>query len=334
MTIPFHHMTYSNIALIKYWGKKNNQEPLNPSLSCTLAKSMTAMQGCATLTEGDDIRVDHFFFHEKENELFKNKINLKLKKMSATHQWMKGLRLDLNTQNNFPHSSGIASSASSMSALAMALATCYAQKKNETMAEAAVSSLARELSGSACRSVQRGWNLWGKTAQVSASTDQYAVSINDEIHPIFGDIQDTICIVSEGSKSVSSSEGHEHANEHPEINRRVERANDRLKRLLGALKIGDWQEFISVVEAEALDLHTLMMTGKNPFCLLETKSLEVIKKIITLRDRHQLICAYTLDAGPNIHLLYPKSQKEKIQQLVLPELKNDLLRFIDDEFSL
>ena len=113
----------SNIALIKYWGKHGIQLPKNPSLSLTLASSCTDTQLEYEMKDGTNdgqIELD-FFFHESENEPFRQKILTFLNSLSPEMPFLKQLKFTLKTGNSFPHSAGIASSASSMSALALCL---------------------------------------------------------------------------------------------------------------------------------------------------------------------------------------------------------------------
>ena len=111
----------SNIALIKYWGKYGRQLPQNPSLSLTLAASCTdTMLEYAFKEEAGDGQIDlEFYFHGEANEAFKSKTKAFLESLLPVFPFLKQLKLVVQTGNSFPHSAGIASSPSRMTALAL-----------------------------------------------------------------------------------------------------------------------------------------------------------------------------------------------------------------------
>ncbi len=184
------------------------------------------------------------------------------------------------------------------------------------------SYLARMGSGSACRSVFGGYSLWGRTIHLSNSSDYEAVSLEGMIHPFFQKIEDAILIISPERKGVSSSAGHAMMIHHPYANARYNQANDNLGKLLNALKTGDKNDFIRIVENEALSLHSLMMSSDPAYFLMKPQTLSILESIRKFRDESGLFMAFTLDAGPNIHLLYHEDDRDKIQAFIKPEMKN------------
>ena len=111
----------SNIAIVKYWGKHGNQLPNNPSISFTLNNCYTETKVIYSKSENpNEIEMD-FYFEGKENQAFKNKIEKFLQANKEHFTFLNGLHLNIESHNSFPHSSGIASSASSMSALILCL---------------------------------------------------------------------------------------------------------------------------------------------------------------------------------------------------------------------
>ena len=114
----------SNIALVKYWGKKMNQIPANPSISFTLdACATTTTLSFEKLSESlTDFSFD-FFFEGMPKEDFKPKIETFLKRIEKYVPFLGSYHFSIETSNSFPHSSGIASSASGMAALALCLMT-------------------------------------------------------------------------------------------------------------------------------------------------------------------------------------------------------------------
>lgn len=317
----------SNIALIKYWGKHGIQLPQNPSLSLTLASSCTDTQLEYELKEGSDdgqIALD-FFFHEAENEAFRQKVVAFLESLSPEMPFLKQLKFTIRTGNSFPHSAGIASSASAMSALALCLCSIedrfFGTLQDADAFDQKASYLARLGSGSACRSIFPQAAVWGLTSMVAGSSDEYAVPVGEIIHPTFKDFHDDILIVSSEEKSVSSRAGHALMDGNPYAEPRYAQARTRLMRLLEVMKAGDLTEFGKIVEDEALTLHALMMCSNPSYTLMRPDSLAIIEKVRQYRaDTGHPVC-FTLDAGPNVHLLYPGEVVVEVRKFIEDHLE-------------
>lgn len=311
----------SNIALVKYWGKRGVQIPQNPSLSFTLQNSFSEMEVSFESAKGFDME---FYFEGKENEKFKSKIVNFLHSIEQDYPFLKNIYLQIHSKNSFPHSAGIASSASSMSALALCIGSIAEEIMDRKLAKQdflqQASYLARLASGSACRSIYGGAVAWGVTPALPDSSNEYATSLPFDMNPIFQDYRDTILIVSASEKSVSSRAGHALMNHHPFAEVRYQQANTNLVRLVDVLKSGDIEHFISIVESEALTLHGLMMNSEPSFILMQPNTLKMIALIRDFRKQTAIPVCFTLDAGPNIHLLYPKKWENEIQQWINDEL--------------
>jgi len=320
----------SNIALVKYWGKKENQIPANPSISFSLNNALTTTTISAEIKENRNAISIEFFFENEKNDAFAIKIISFLEKVASEFTWLKSYHLTINSSNTFPHSSGIASSASAFSALALGLCTLHEEIMEIKLPNfyQTASYWARVGSGSACRSVYGGYNLWGKTSLLAHSSDEYAVNIDDQIHPNFKTFNDTILIIEKGKKAVSSTQGHALLKEHPFAQMRYNIANENTGKLLSILKNGEMNDFIKIVESEALMLHALMMTSPTPFILVKPNTLAVIEKIWDFRNQTHSELLFTLDAGANVHLLNSDKDNEQVQQFVQNELigycQNDL----------
>jgi diphosphomevalonate decarboxylase len=324
------HKSPSNIALIKYWGKHGIQLPNNPSLSFTLSNAFTETKlNYFTKKEGEskaDISLE-FWFENKKNEKFEQKIRKFLESLLPTQPFLGFVHLQIYSQNSFPHSAGIASSASSMAALA--LCVCDLEKKllntlqNKEEFYQKASYLARLGSGSAARSVYSNIPIttWGKTETLKDSSDLWASPYNLPIHEIFQNYQDTILIVSAEEKSVSSRAGHALMENNPFAETRYNLAHSNLKKLIPALEKGDTETFIEVVENEAFVLHALMMCSSPPFILMETGTLTIIKKIQKYRQESNIPICFTLDAGANVHVLYPKKYEKECLNFIEKKLK-------------
>ena len=306
----------SNIALVKYWGKspKGPQIPQNPSISLTLSQCRTET---SVFYEESDRFGLHFRFDGKENPEFQTKLVDFLKTQMVRFPFLNRMDLQIDSHNSFPHSSGIASSASSMSALVL----CLLDIENNNMDLQEASRLSRLASGSACRSVFPKAALWGATEAFKGSSDEYAVSLEDQIDPIFKTYHDSILIVSDAKKAVSSRAGHALMDTNPYANTRYAVANRNVADLLSALKTGDLETFIKITESEAMQLHALMMCSNPSFILMKPNTLRIINTLYEFRRETDIPVCFTLDAGPNVHLLYPDQHAEMVERFIMDELE-------------
>lgn len=313
----------SNIALVKYWGKKENQIPANPSISFTLnnCKTITSLSFYKKKTT-ENFSFD-LLFEGKPKEDFKAKIKKFFERISIYLPFLKDYHFTIDTENTFPHSSGIASSASGMSALAMNLMSLEKELNKEMTDDyffQKASFLARLGSGSACRSVKGSVVVWGNHAEIDGSSDLFGVEFPNQIHENFKNYQDTILLVDKGEKQVSSTVGHDLMHNHPYAERRFEQAHENLSRMKTVLESGNLDEFIKIVESEALTLHAMMMTSMPYFILMKPNTLEIINKIWKFRNDSKIPVCFTLDAGANVHVLYPENVREKVLEFIKDEL--------------
>jgi diphosphomevalonate decarboxylase len=316
----------SNIAIIKYWGKHGIQLPRNPSISFTLqnAKTTTSISAHAN-DHGKQVSLS-FLFEGNENPAFQSKIEKFLGSIVDPHfPFLKGVHLDIASSNTFPHSSGIASSASAMSAIAMCLCDLEQQyiDTNVSMEDMyrKASIISRLGSGSACRSVFSTMGLWGYHPEVVGSNDDYAIDMSSEVHEVYRDFHDDILIISADEKSVSSTAGHGLMIGNPYADVRYQQASNRLGRLMDVLGSGDVSAFGKIAEDEALTLHALMMCSDPSYILMREGTLTVINLVRAFRQETGVPLYFTLDAGPNVHLLYPHAYQEKAQSFIHNELK-------------
>lgn len=312
----------SNIALIKYWGKYDHQIPANPSISYTL-------NNCKTNTSVDFAAGESFsvrtFLSGKVEKKFAEKIEKYFKNIEPHLPWILKGKYIIHTENTFPHSSGIASSASGFGAVSkclMNLDAVFSGETDEVFKTRKESFLARLGSGSACRSLYNGLIVWGKTDAVPGSSDLYAVPYpEEEIHPVFKNFNDWVLLIHEGQKSVSSSVGHGLMNTNPYAERRFQEAHENFEKLKAILASGDMEGFIKLVEHEALTLHAMMMMSDPAFILMKTGTLEVISRIWEFRRITGLALFFTLDAGANVHLLFPNDiDTDRIKDFIKTEL--------------
>jgi len=319
----------SNIALIKYWGKRENQIPMNPSLSMTLREARTHTRIRFSYDPSKQAEKLRFRFEGKEAPDFKERIRVYLKGIESLIPVLKYCSLEVDSENTFPHSSGIASSASAMGALALCLVQLEAFIMNVSNPEnfwQKASHLARLGSGSASRSIFPGFSLWGNTESWEGSGDEYAIPIHS-YHDTFRNLRDSILIVESGQKKISSSAGHRLMNNHPFAARRFDQARDNLKIILSALKAGDWESFISVVEEEALSLHAMMLTSNPGYILMQPGTLSILHKIREFREKTRYRLCFTLDAGANVHLLHAQADAGPVEAFI----KSELIPYCENE---
>jgi diphosphomevalonate decarboxylase len=272
-------------------------------------------------SETQDISFE-LLFEGKPKEDFKPKIQKFLERIAPYCPYIKDYHFKIDTQNTFPHSSGIASSASGMAALAvniMRLEKTIIPSISDEYFYSKASFLARLGSGSACRSIKGEVVVWGNHDAISGSSDLFGVAFS-EIHENFKNYQDTILLVDKGEKQVSSTLGHNLMHNHPYAEQRFAQAHENLTALKEVLTTGNIAEFIKIVESEALTLHAMMLTSMPYFILMKPNTLAIINALWNFRNKTQIPVCFTLDAGANVHVLYPAAVKEKVLQFIQDEL--------------
>ena len=267
----------SNIAIVKYWGKLENQIPQNPSISLTLNESITTTSLSLKPKSNNNSNLK-FEFEGETNKAFEDKTRAFFKKIDKYFPFILNHDIEIKSKNNFPHSSGIASSASSMAVLSACLVD-FEKMNNSEMSDdffyKKASFISRIGSGSASRSICGPVVIWGESEAYENSNDLYAVNISNQTHEID---------------------------------------------LKNILKSGDLDGFISIAESEALMIHSLMLTSNPSYILMKPNTLKVISKITEYRSESKLPICFTLDAGSNVHLLYPNNIKDKISDFINNEL--------------
>ncbi|MEX1099366.1 MAG: hypothetical protein WEB87_03000, partial [Bacteriovoracaceae bacterium] len=150
--------------------------------------------------------------------------------------------------------------------------------------------------------------------------DEKAVHI-DNIHPKFYDLKDAILVVSSAVKSVASSAGHSLMQDHPYANGRIEQAKNNCLKVLEFLEEGAIWELGAVIEEEALSLHALMLSSNPGYVLFRPNTLKIIEEIKTFRKKKNIPLFFTLDAGPNPHLLYLGRDEELVKVFIMEKLR-------------
>src|SRR5690606_38016434 len=241
----------------------------NPSISFTLnhCKTITTL----TFSKKDNpstFDFDVFLDGEKKDD-FKSKIQTFFERVEVYLPFLKQYYFKIETSNTFPHSSGIASSASGMSALALCLMSVEKNLSNANLTDTyfnqKTSFLARLGSGSACRSIEGDLVVWGTHQHIEGSSDLFGIKYPYKVHENFKNYQDTILLVDKGEKQVSSTVGHNLMHGHPFAQQRFGQAHKNLDDLKTILETGNLKSFIELIESEALTLHSMMMTSMPYF---------------------------------------------------------------------
>lgn len=286
-------LAHPNIAFIKYWGLQDEERriPANDSLSMNIGCLSTQ----TTVSFESELKADTLVLNEKPitgKGLARVQIFLdRIRAMAG-----KALYAQVKSQNNFPIGAGIASSASAFAALAMAATHAIELDPSEKE----LSSLARYGSGSASRSIPGGFVAWHTDFQTGES---FAESIAPADH--WG-LVDCIAILSEGHKPVGSEAGMRRADTSPIQSARVADSERRMDLCRQAILHKDFEALAAVTELDSHLMHAVMMTSYPPLFYWQPQSLAIMKAVKAWQGEG-LPVTYTLDAGPNVHVICLKS---------------------------
>jgi diphosphomevalonate decarboxylase len=293
-------IAHPNIAFIKYWGDLDPclRIPANGSLSMNL----NGLETRTKVTFGPTLRRDELVVNGQE---MSGEARERVSELLERVREMAGVRTfaQVESENNFPMGAGIASSASAFAALALAGSAAAGL----SLSEGDLSRLARTGSGSACRSVPGGFVEWqaGQTDKES-----YAFSIVPADH---WDLMDCIVIVNQAHKTVGSSEGHALALTSPLQAARVADAGRRLDRCRQAILERDFETFADIVELDSNLMHAVMITSSPPLLYWQPATVAVMRSVQDWHNGGLPVC-YTIDAGPNVHVLCPGEQAREVEQ--------------------
>ena len=291
---------FANLALIKYMGKRDpdGNVAFNPSLSYTLPHLKSTVAVTAVLTGPDRWEILHRagsipmrLSREGEGRFLGY-----VRKLCDLWGYRESVLV--RSANNFPADAGIASSASSFCAATRAVAAFL--RRDETPVQLA--RLSRTASGSSCRSFFEPWCMWD----------------GDSIHALdfhVGHLMHMVVIVDGGRKKVSSSDAHLRVTRSPHFSGRVDRARMRMDRLLPALESSDWRSAYEICSEEFEDMHELFHTSDPPFRYRTPESDRVVQDCADLWATYRDGPIVTMDAGPNVHLLFRRDQQALLSKL-------------------
>ncbi|MCL4380826.1 MAG: diphosphomevalonate decarboxylase [Candidatus Marsarchaeota archaeon] len=304
----------SNIAFSKYWGKENEKLilPCNSSISMTLDNK--DVHTITSVLFSDKIESDVFVLNgeiqDLENKDTKERFEIVniMRKIADTSK--KALVI---SENSFPTAAGLASSASGISTLVYA---CNDALKLGLSAKE-LSIIARQGSGSSCRSVVGGIAKWNKGGNESDGSDSYVEQIVDEKY--WPELMDIIAIVDPGKKKVSSRAGMKQTVEtSPLYKLRPKYVEENIiPQLTEAIKSRDFEAMGKLIMKESNDLHAVMLDTYPPIFYLNDISRDIIYAVHELnQSRGKIIGAYTFDAGPNAHIITTQENKDGIISLL------------------
>lgn len=281
----------ANIALVKYWGKGDDwlKLPVNSSVSIGL-------EGINTFTtvefdekySSDEVEIDGENFNNQEKQRVVKHLDL-IRNLARIK-----LNAKVVTANNFPKASGAASSASGFAALTVAAAAAAGLN----LSQKELSIIARQGSGSACRSIPGGFCVWHK----GENNDSSYAELFD--HPKEWDLKVLLVFVGNMSaKKIGSSEAMAlTARTSPYYSSAIIEAEKNVDRLREAMTNADWKEFGRVIEDECFRLHTLCMTTTPNILYWSGETVSIFQRLYELRERG-VEAFFTVDAGPHVHII-------------------------------
>ena len=292
-------IAHPNIAFIKYWGNCEPQAriPANGSISMNLGglETRTSVTFEPSL-DSDSLTLNGQSVSGASLERVSEFLD-RVRGMAAIKDFAR-----IESENNFPMGAGIASSASAFAALALASSTAAGLHLDE----AALSRLARTGSGSACRSIPGGFVEW---LADGCDPDSRAVSIAPPEH---WDLRDCVAIISREHKPTGSTEGHALAHTSPLQKARVDGAPERLSQCRKAILEKDFEAFADVTELDNNLMHAVMMTSRPQLIYWQPATIAVMKAVQAWRAAGLAAC-YTVDAGPNVHVICERADQEQVQ---------------------
>jgi diphosphomevalonate decarboxylase len=297
---------HTNIALIKYWGKRNEELilPTNNSLSLTLDGFSTT----TTVAFDEELETDQFQLDgEKITGVAYDRVtsflDLVRELAGKNHLYAR-----VDSINDVPTAAGFASSASGFAALAAAASKAIGLDLNDTE----LSRLTRRGSGSASRSIYGGFAEW-QMGEKEDGTDSYAVPVAPQNH---WDVRMAGVVLSSEMKKISSRSGMKRTVEtSPFYEGWLKSIPEDLSGIKEAIKDKDFERLGEIAEANCLKMHATSLGAKPPFTYWLDATIRVMHQVQEMRE--QGIPAYfTIDAGPNVKVLYLPEHEKEVERIL------------------
>jgi len=322
----------SNIELIKYWGKYEELLPFNPSLSLTLTKAYTEMKIDYTISDKSSVE---YFIDGIYNTEMTQLITEFIKKLNSNFSFLSVLKLVIHSQNSFPQFPGTIISSSEVGSLALCLCSIEEELTGQ-IAEKEVffrkaSFIARLGSGCAARSLFGGSVLWGTLPNIHESSEQHGIHLGPL--PFLEDLNVATMIVSSSKTPDPPLFRYIRLQFYNVASCRCEHAKMHILRLLDIAKRKDYFAFCGLIEAEALLLHRMVLSSSVYGLSLYPETLNIISKVRSFRKKYGIPVCFTLDAAPNLHLLYPNQFKEVVNNFIMEKLLSNCedQKWLDDK---
>lgn len=286
-------VAHPNIALIKYWGKRDEQLhlPTRSSISLTLEAFVTETTITSSSDESDHIIVNNSQAPDRIASPIITFINY------CKNKYALSTPITIQTSNNFPTAAGLASSASGFAALAAALNVFFSLK----LSPQELSILARQGSGSAARSVTGGFSMWHK-GMLPDGSDSYAEQLFTQTH--WPELRVIIAITQQDIKTQSSRHAMQQTIEtSPDYAAWIETSEDRIAAMRNALITKNLPLLGELAEQDSLDMHQTMHTSKPPINFFVPATYRIMRTIKEIRTKQTIPCYFTIDAGPNVKIL-------------------------------
>jgi len=309
----------ANIALIKYWGKRDEffMLPTKSSISVSLDALKTTTE--IGFGDSDTIKINGVFARDNANVKILRFLHVFRKKFAACKlfhdsslqdKFLQDMFFQIGSVNNFPTAAGLASSASGFAALAKGLNELCGLKLDSKE----LSILARRGSGSASRSIVGGFNLWHKGVCPQGS-DSYSEQIFKADH--WPDLRIIITVVQAKQKPISSTQAMQVTVKTSKIYQDwLGTSERRIKPMLNAIANKDLESLGELAQVDCLEMHETMHTSVPVINYWTDKTIKIIELVNRLRA-DGIQCYFTIDAGPNVKIL----TLEKYQNKILSELK-------------
>lgn len=289
----------SDIAFTKYWGRKDEilRLPENGSIAMTLSNLLTTTTvEFAPKYKKDQITINGGGVEAGETERVIKHLD-RIRKMANID-----LRAKVVSENNFPIGTGLSSSASGFAALTLAAS----KAAGLNLSEKELSILSRQASGSSCRPIVSGFVEWldGDTSDTSYSKQIFPKD--------WWDIADVVAVVSKEKKEVPTSAGHAKAQSSPFLKLRLSKMKEKNKLVKRLIKERNFTELGELIEQEALELHTIMLTQYPPLIYWTPETLTIMKLVSHWRTE-DIPVYFTINTGQNIHLICQQKDVKKVQ---------------------
>lgn len=281
----------SNIAFIKYWGKKDEKLklPENGSISMNLSNLLTT----TTVEFSPKFKEDMVIINNKSDSKELNRVIKQLDLIRKKANLFQKAKVVSN--NNFPVGTGLSSSASGFAALTLAATKAAGLNLNEKE----LSILTRQGSGSACRSIPSGFVEWvGKGAKSLYPQDYWGII-------------DVVAIVSNKKKDISSTDGQKLARTSPFFMTRLNNIEKKINRFKESLKTKNFTQFGQIIENEALELHAIMLTSTPSLIYWQPETVKLMKLVKKWRSEN-LKVYFTVNTGQDIHLIIEEKNSTRL----------------------